>query len=157
MSSLTSMDTIYLNSNPLISIDELSGINSLQNLYAQNCEIKYLPNNLFNIFNLNMSHNNLEDLFGIGSLGYSNSHWKFFDFSYNQIEVIPPEITSTITYVQYFSVKRNKLTHLPLELFDLSNFSDVLLDVSENLFSIQELNLIKETVRNNLPSIVVNY
>ncbi|CAF4238566.1 unnamed protein product [Rotaria socialis] len=61
MSSLTGLNTLYLQSNPLTSIDELNSLSGWQHL------------------------------FGIGSLGRS-SGWKTFDFSYNELDLIPPEI-----------------------------------------------------------------
>ncbi|CAF3656543.1 unnamed protein product [Rotaria sp. Silwood1] len=156
MSSLTSLNTIYLQSNPLTSIDELNGMNSIQNLYAQNCNIKYLPTRMSYITYFNMSHNNLEDLFGISTLG-TPSYYRIMDFSYNQIDLIPPEISQNIGLLQQFLVKHNKLTHLPKELFGLYNSPATILDISENNFPPEELNLIKETIRTRLPQIQVFY
>ncbi|CAF2073313.1 unnamed protein product [Rotaria magnacalcarata] len=156
MSSLTGLNTLYIQSNPLTSIDELNNLYGLQHLYATSCKIKYLPNNIVSLITLNMAYNNLIDLFGIGSLGRS-SGWKNFDFSYNEIDLIPPEIYNIISNMQSFSVKHNNLTHLPNEIYYLQNLNTVSLNIGENLFSLDELNTIKATIVNRLRNVRVTY
>lgn len=156
MSSLTSLITLDVQSNKLTSIDELNGMTRLNNLYAQNCNIRYLPVNIPKLLNLNMSYNNLEDLFDIGTLGIASS-WKDFDFSYNQIDLIPPEIYTIVSSFQTFSVKHNQLTHLPKEIYYLQNYHDIRFDISENLFTDDELNSVKAIIRTTLPDIQFIY
>ncbi|CAF4153621.1 unnamed protein product, partial [Adineta steineri] len=158
MSSIAYLRTLDIQSNQLTSINELKNINQLRNLYAQNCNIKYLPMNIQYLINLNMSYNHLEDLFGIGTLGLAEpSQIKNFDFSYNRIDIIPPEISQIINRLQKLSVKHNQLTHLPKEIYGQLNSANTFLDISENLFTDDELNSIKATIKGKLPSIKVTY
>jgi hypothetical protein len=91
---------------------------------------------------------------GIGSLGSSSM---VFDFSYNQIDFIPPEIGSRVGVFRQLSLKYNKLIYLPKEFFGFQNYHYVVLDLSENPFSIAELNLIKQKIKNTSPNIQVFY
>ncbi|UJR17299.1 hypothetical protein I4U23_004194 [Adineta vaga] len=156
MSTLSSLRTLDLQSNPLTSIDELNNL-KLNVLDAQNCKIEYLPTNLPYLYNLNMSSNNLEDLFGIGTLGRVSSRDKNFDFSHNRIEIVPPEISLIISWIQTFSVKNNHLSHLPKEFFGLYDGDKTQIDLSQNWFSDDELNLIKTTMQTKLPHVQVVY
>ncbi|CAF0900667.1 unnamed protein product [Adineta steineri] len=82
---------------------------------------------------------------------------KNFDFGYNQIDFIQQEISRMILYVQKLSVKHNQLKFLPKELFGQPNAATTFLDISENLFSDDELNSIKATIKSKLPNIKVTY
>jgi hypothetical protein len=156
VSSLKSLMVLDLQSNPLTSIAEVNGMPSITHLYAQNCNIKYIPDNMRSLVYLNMSYNQLDDLFGVSALG-NMGQWITFDFSYNKIDVIPPEISKVVSRLIFFSVQRNRLTHLPKELFSLPNMPTVVLNIKENPFPLAEINLIKETVRTRLPAIQVLY
>ncbi|CAF1053401.1 unnamed protein product [Adineta steineri] len=156
-SSLKSLQTVDVQSNELTSIDELNNMNQLNSLYAQNCRIKQIPKNMTIIMNLNMSYNNLEDLFGINSLGGSYTYLKNFDFSYNQIDIVPPQISQSILYIQKLSLKHNRLTHLPREICGQQNVPTSFLDISENLFPNDELDSIKATFRSSRPNVKVTY
>ncbi|CAF1311788.1 unnamed protein product [Adineta ricciae] len=160
ISSLASLNTLDIQSNQLTTIDELQNAYNLRTLYAQNCQITFLPTNLPHVDHLNMSHNNLEDLFGIGTLGYGVGYGgtlKFFDFSHNRIEVVPPEISKIVARIQEFSVKNNQLTHLPKEFFNLRYAATTRIDLSLNWFSDEELELIKTTMRTLFPQAQVIY
>ncbi|CAF0977821.1 unnamed protein product [Adineta steineri] len=155
-SSLTRLSLLDVQSNPLTSINELNNMNTLRTLYAQNCNINQLPNNIPNLINLNMSYNDLKELLDIGTLGTVNQV-KNFDFSYNQIRLIPSAISLIVPYLQKLSVKHNQLKFLPKELFGQPNAATTFLDISENLFSDDELNSIKATIKSKLPNIKVTY
>ncbi|CAF1045795.1 unnamed protein product [Adineta steineri] len=156
IASLRSLQTLDIQSNQLTSINELNNMNSLRYLYAQNCSITHLPKIMSQLIYLYMSYNHLQDLIGIGTLG-TVSQMKDFDFGYNQIDFIAPEISRIIRYIQKLSVKHNRLTYLAKEIYDQPNAATTFLDISENLFTGDELNSIKATIKIKLPAIKVTY
>ncbi|CAF1235456.1 unnamed protein product [Didymodactylos carnosus] len=88
---------------------------------------------------------------------------KTYDFSNNKIEFIPSQI-QVLQYLRILSLKNNRLTYLPNELFLIANYSysgggsgAARLDVNGNLFDDKELNQIIKTVKDKLIHVSLIY
>ena len=102
-----------------------------------------------------MSHNNLDDFFGIGSLGVACNPCLFFDFSYNRIDFIPTEISNKVNYYGFLSLKNRQLTYLSQSFANLPNNPRIIVDISKNFFSEAEHDSIEAMKKNRFPTVTL--
>ena len=63
------------------------------------------------------------------------------DFSYNEIDYVPPEISQFRNALRDLYLNDNKLTYMPIDLFGLLLLKNA--DLRRNLFPLAEINAIR--------------
>lgn len=75
------------------------------------------------------------------------------DFSYNEIDYIPPEISQFYYDLSYLYLSDNKLSYIPTDIFKLQYLRQI--DLQRNLFSPDEINAIKAKFRSTITNCLV--
>jgi Leucine-rich repeat (LRR) protein len=119
MINLRSLHQLTLTNNPkLYSIESLNGHRNLTYLDTRQSPIQFLPKNLPKLVHLDMSDNNLTDLYNIESLGNESNVSKVFYFVGNNIETITPRF-SDVRNLSGLNLARNQLEVLPTAIFNI--------------------------------------
>ncbi|CAF1371401.1 unnamed protein product [Adineta steineri] len=140
LGNLQNMVIVQLDNNPeLRSVQSLNGLPKLDSLYTYNCPIERLPSNLPRLRLLYMPGNNLTDLVNIRTLGNNTATSKYFYFSKNRINSVPPQI-GDVRSLYLLDLNHNKLASLPSDLLNVTTLSQ--LDIRNNRFSTADLQMI---------------
>lgn len=155
MINLQSLFQITLKNNiALQSIQPLNGLSFLHILDARHCQIEHLPLDLPHLTNLYMSYNNLTYLTGIQTLGNKTKNKKYFNFDYNHILSIPPNIQH-VNNLYWLNLNDNQLKTLPLNMFNIPTLSQ--LYIRHNCFYRRELEEIINKFSRTNPNLTVYY
>ncbi|CAF3412910.1 unnamed protein product [Rotaria sp. Silwood2] len=155
ISNIETFNMVILDDNlQLRSLQSFNGIRNLRHLYARNCIIDRIPYNMPDLYYLLLSKNNISNLYGIETLGYSTNESKTFVFNSNRINYIPPEIRY-VRNLNHLSLSDNQLTYLPMEIFQIDTL--ITLDISNNSFSTNELNRIVQIFKKTNPNLTLYY
>ncbi|CAF4643338.1 unnamed protein product, partial [Rotaria sp. Silwood2] len=74
ISNIETFNMVILDDNlQLRSLQSFNGIRNLRHLYARNCIIDRIPYNMPDLYYLLLSKNNISNLYGIETLGYSTN------------------------------------------------------------------------------------
>jgi len=155
MKQLRLLEQITLTSNPhLNSIQTLNDLPSLNKLYAEYCSIESLPHNLPKLFALYMTNNSLTKLTGIETLGSGTNKRKLFDFDYNHIQSMSPQIRY-VRNLYTLNLNHNKLNTLPTDIFSVTTLS--YLYIKQNSFNDQDLKIIISKFRHTNPKLSISW
>ena len=88
---------------------------------------------------LDLSHNKIRDIADLAEI--SSRTVSVMDFSYNEIDYVPPEISQFRNGLRELYLNDNKLTYMPIDLFGLLQLKNA--DLRRNLFSLAEINAIR--------------
>jgi Leucine-rich repeat (LRR) protein len=149
--SLGNLTTMLLSNNPLVSLVPLSGLSKLINLYATNCQVKYIPSNLTSVTNVFLQFNNITDISYLHNL--ASTRLATLNLANNQIDWMLPEIRRFATTLNSLQINNNSLTYLPTEMFLMTALRTA--NIANNLFAPDELLTIRNTFRTRLPYCVL--
>ena len=97
---------------------------------------------------LDLSHNKIRDITDLADIPSRTVNT--MDFSYNEIDYVPPEISQFYYELYYLYLNDNKLTYLPTDVFRLQYLRKA--DFQRNRFPIDEINAIKVRFRTAVPT-----
>lgn len=100
---------------------------------------------------LDLSHNKIRDITDLAQI--SSRIIENMDFSYNEIDYIPPEISQFYYNLYYLYLNDNKLTYIPTDIFDLRYLRKI--DLQRNLLPTEEINAVKTKFRTTIPATVL--
>ena len=100
---------------------------------------------------LNMSHNKIRDITDLAEI--ASRTVITMDFSYNEIDYIPPEISQFFYDLLYLYLSDNKLSYVPSDIFKLQYLRQA--DLQRNLFPSDEINAIKAKFRSTITNCLV--
>ncbi|CAF2044115.1 unnamed protein product [Rotaria magnacalcarata] len=97
---------------------------------------------------LDLSHNYIRDIADIADI--PSRVVATMDFSYNQIDHIPPEIGKFYFELYYLYLNDNKLANIPTDIFLLKYLKRV--DLQRNPFPADEATAIKTKFQSTIPN-----
>ena len=97
---------------------------------------------------LDLSHNKIRDITDLADI--ASRLVNTMDFSYNEIDYIPPEISQFYYELYYLYLNDNKLSYIPTDLFRLQYIRKA--DLQRNRFPIDEINAIKAKFKTAIPN-----
>ena len=100
---------------------------------------------------LDLSHNKIRDITDLGEITSRTVYT--MDFSYNEIDYVPPEISHFFYDLYYLYLNDNKLSYIPTDVFKLQYLLKA--DFQRNLFPVDEINAIKAKFRATITKCVV--
>ena len=111
--SLSSLKYFTVSLNPrLTSLEPINGLPLLVELHAAHCSIRSLPRDLPRVSHLDLSDNQLGDLYGIETLGQENPNEKDFYLDRNKIRRIPLSIVK-VRNLSRLILDSNYLVNIP--------------------------------------------
>ncbi|CAM4965599.1 unnamed protein product [Rotaria socialis] len=156
---LTNMTVLEIESCGLYEIPStISLLTKLQELRLPKNHLRSAPHStafkqMSKLTHLDLSHNYITDIADIGDI--PSRVVATMDFSYNQIEHIPPEIGKFHYELYYLYLNDNKLAYIPTDIFLLKYLRRV--DLQRNPFPADEIKAIKtkfqSTISNGLLTI----
>ena len=102
---------------------------------------------------LDLSHNKIKDITDLAEL--TSRTVGTMDFSYNEIDYIPPEISQFSFNLYYLYLNDNKLNYIPTDIFRLQYLKKA--DLQRNSFPADEINAIKARFRTSIPGCLVTF
>jgi Leucine-rich repeat (LRR) protein len=96
---------------------------------------------------LDLSHNKIKDITDLAEI--SSRTIVTMNFSYNQIDYIPPEISQFYFALMYLYLSDNQLTYIPTDVFKLQYLYEA--DFQRNLLPVDEIAAIKGKFRSSVP------
>ena len=97
---------------------------------------------------LDVSYNQIRDITDLAFL--SSRAVITMDFSYNQIDYVPPEIGQFYNALNYLYLNDNKLNYIPTDIFRLYYMKKV--DLQRNPLPTDEISAIKNRFRAAIPN-----
>jgi len=100
---------------------------------------------------LDLSHNKIKDITDLADI--SSRLVDTMDFSYNEIDYVPPEISQFYYELYYLYLNDNKLAYIPTDIFRLQYLKKV--NLQRNPFFADEVTAIKARFRTTIPNCVL--
>ena len=103
---------------------------------------------LSELVSINLSHNKIRDIVDLAEL--SSRNVLTMDFSYNQIDYIPPSISQFYYQLTRLYLNDNQLAYIPTDIFKLVYLTQA--NFERNLLPADEITAIKARFRSVAPS-----
>jgi len=154
LAALTNITILQIENCGLLEIPPtISLLTKIQELRLPKNHLHSMPQNtaleqMSKLKHLDLSHNKIKDITDLADIASRSVNT--MDFSYNQIDYVPPEISQFYYELYYLYLNDNKLAYIPTDIFRLQYLRKA--DLQRNLFPVDEINAIKARFRTGIPN-----
>jgi Leucine-rich repeat (LRR) protein len=157
LSALTNITTLEIENCGLREIPPtIALLTNIQQIRLPKNHLRSMPQDIAlkkmsKLKHLDLSHNKIKDITDLPDI--SSRSVGTMDFSYNEIDYVPPEISQFYYELYYLYLNDNKLAYIPTDIFRLQYLKKA--DLQRNSFPADEITAIKTRFRSSIPNCIL--